>query len=188
MKRPKLMILGDAGHGKDTVAEILRSVGGYQFESSSHAAMRIAIFEPLAAKYGYANLDECYADRVNHRAEWYDLITAFNTPDKTRLAREILSTNDIYVGMRHHAELSACKEQKLVDYIFWVDAYPRVRRESNDSMTVKQHQADWVIPNKGTEAELTTRVINIWRGFLHPWELRLNNPKRPDNAATQVVP
>jgi hypothetical protein len=32
----------------------------------------------LKEKYGYADEEECYADRHNHRAEWYDAICAYN--------------------------------------------------------------------------------------------------------------
>ena len=35
MANPKLLIIGHARHGKDTVAEILRDTHGYDFVSSS---------------------------------------------------------------------------------------------------------------------------------------------------------
>ena len=33
---------------------------------------------------------ECFEDRVNHRSEWFDLITNYNKEDRTRLTKEIL--------------------------------------------------------------------------------------------------
>jgi hypothetical protein len=70
----KLMILGSARHGKDSMAEILRDEFGMTFESSSQAASDIFLYDLMKEKYGYETSEECFEDRHNHRQEWYEAI------------------------------------------------------------------------------------------------------------------
>ena len=82
-----LLIVGHARHGKDTVAEYLRELFGYNFESSSQAASRIFLFDALKEKYGYESPEDCFEDRVNHRAEWHDLIVEYNKKDPDQVSQ-----------------------------------------------------------------------------------------------------
>lgn len=157
----KLLIIGSARHGKDTVAEFLNELFGYKFESSSVAAARIFLYDKLKEKYGYASFEECFEDRVNHRAEWHDEIAEFNREDKARLAKEILKNTDIYVGMRSNAEIDACLEQGLFDLVIGV-YNPRVEVESADSNSIDMWaKADIVIPNAEGLGELKSRVAHL---------------------------
>ncbi len=157
----KVLILGHGRHGKDTVGEILRDDYGLAFESSSHAASE-SVVRPYLAERGihYTSAEECYEDRLNHRAAWYDAITDYNTPDKARLCRDILKTSDMYVGMRNRDELMA--SQKLFDLIIWVDAFGREDPESADSCTVLRSDADIIIDNSTTEKDLRMRVGSLF--------------------------
>jgi hypothetical protein len=122
--KKKLLILGFARHGKDTVAEILRDIFGYNFTSSSMFCAEKVCRPYLAARgVTYDSLEECYEDRVNHRADWYDAIAEFNSLDRTALAKGILEIGDIYVGMRNAREYVVAKE--LFDEVWWVDALGR---------------------------------------------------------------
>lgn len=161
MSKKKLLIIGHARHGKDTLAEILRDGWGYTFQSSSYAAAEKVVYPVLQPKYGYTSIEEAYEDRVNHRAEWKELITAYNTPDKTRLAKEIMQENDIYVGMRCKDELSACKAIGLFDHIIWVDAEGRVDPEDESSNTLSMDMADIVVDNSGTGDQLIVGAYNL---------------------------
>jgi len=154
----KLLVLGQAHHGKDTVCEILRDTFGLRFQSSSMFCLRHIIFPALKGKYGYTTEEECYADRVNHRAEWYDLIAAFNEGDETRLAVGILRESDIYCGLRAKKELHACKNSGLFDAILWVDASDRIPPEDKSSCTVEPWMADFVIDNNGSIEDLRRGV------------------------------
>lgn len=134
----KVLILGHGRHGKDSVGEILRDLLGYTILSSSwFAAERVMM--PYFASIGvhYDSVEECYADRHtnNNRAVWYDQISAYNTPDKSRLPREVLEVSDVYIGMRSAAEFEASRH--LFDHILWVDASGRgVPPEGRDSMDI----------------------------------------------------
>lgn len=158
--KPKILVIGYARHGKDTVCEILRDEFGYKFDSSSNFCMKAFIFEGLSKKYGYQTMEECYADRVNHRAEWYDLIVEYVGEDKARLGREILAENDIYCGLRNVNEFEAMVNEGVVDYTIWVEraGFPP---EDKSSMTLEKIHADFLIRNNGTMDDLRKSVGRV---------------------------
>lgn len=153
--KPKVMVMGYARHGKDTVAELLTHNYGLSFSSSSHFCAEHIVFPALKEKYGYSTWEQCYDDRASHRAEWYDLITAFNTPDLSRLGRSIFAEKDIYCGIRNAREFHACKNAGLFDFAVWVDASERVKEtEDRSSCTVEPWMADYVVDNNGNREQL----------------------------------
>lgn len=134
---PSILILGSGQHGKDTFAELLVKYNpNLSFESSSWA-IADKLFADFAPIYGYLTVEECYEDRANHRDEWFKWISNFNTPDKTALARLILSKNNIYVGLRNKKEYEACVEAYIFNHIFWVDALNRLPPEPESSFNIK---------------------------------------------------
>jgi len=157
----KLLIIGHARHGKDTVAEMINKEHGYKFKSSSEAAAEIFLYDKLKEQYGYETFQECFEDRMNHRQEWYEAIVTYNTPDKVRLAREIMEDNDIYVGMRDNDEIMACLKDNIFDLIIGVYD-PRKPFEDSTSFNIDMwHLADVVIPNAGTLEDLRIKVWNL---------------------------
>lgn len=159
----KLMILGYARHGKDTVAEILRDNLGLTFMSSSFAAAE-KVMVPYFASKGvvYPDLAACYADRVNHRQEWFEQIKAYNTPDLAKLAREIYAENDIYVGIRNVDEFVAARDQKLFDYSIWIDRSKHIAPEPLTSNTITSDMATHIIDNNGTLEELRIKTVALY--------------------------
>jgi hypothetical protein len=167
---PKIILLGHARHGKDTVAELLRDRWGFQFQSSSmFCAERVMMpyFQGRVPGYcpeenrtyrHYATAEECYEDRVNFRDVWYDQISAYNEPDKDRLCRELFAAgNDIYVGMRAADEFKAA--QKHADLVVWVDASGRgLPPEDASSCTVTEEMSDFTLYNNGTLEDLEMAV------------------------------
>lgn len=166
MKLPKLLVIGHGRHGKDTVCEILRDEYGFSFESSSQFCSKLFIFDQLKNKYGYSSEQECYADRHNHRAEWYDAICAYNVPDAARLGREIFHEHDIYCGLRNKKEYHAMRNTGVFDYAIWVDRSDHLPLESESSMTLKQWMADFTIDNNGTLDELVFNTHQLIRHIL----------------------
>lgn len=157
----KLLIIGHCRHGKDTVAQMITDMFGLTFISSSEAAADLFIFDALKEKYGYKTVEECFKDRVNHRKEWYDLITEFNSSDKARLAKGILKHSDMYVGMRDHEEIQECIRQGLFDYIIGVYD-PRKPHEPKESFNIDLfEEADLIIPNASSLGILESKVHNV---------------------------
>jgi hypothetical protein len=162
----KLLIIGHARHGKDTVGEMLQKNFGLTFKSSSLAASEIFIYDTLKEKYGYSTPEECFEDRVNYRAEWYDLICDYNSVDKAKLAKDILVDCNMYIGMRDFAEIQKCKEDGIFDFIIGV-YNPRLPEESKDSFNIDLwKESDFVIPNSGTLEDLEERVSKIFKKLL----------------------
>lgn len=150
MTKPKLLIIGHARHGKDTVAEKIRDKMGLGFTSSSLFVANECIW-PNWGRERYGTFGEMFADRIYCRKIWADLISAYNTPDKTRTAATMFSRGfDMYVGMRRRDEFTACREAKLFDHVIWVDASKRLPPESADSMELVASDADTCVDNNGS--------------------------------------
>ncbi len=165
-RKPKLLIIGHGRHGKDTVAEMIRDKMGLRFTSSSMFVAEEMIWNAWG-KDRYDTFEEMYDDRANFRKTWADLISAYNTPDKTKTAATMLGRGfDLYVGMRKFDELSACVEAKLFDHIIWVDASNRVPLEGKDSMDLKQIHADMVINNNDSPEYLSSQIKAL-QSILH---------------------
>lgn len=166
-KIPSLLFIGNARHGKDSFAEIMEEHYGLKFVSSSQAAADIFIYDALKEKYNYTNSVECFEDRVNHRAEWYDMICEYNKEDKARLAKGILELADCYVGMRDRDEILECKRQGLFDLVVWVDASDRLPLEDPSSFNIDKGDADIIIDNNGTLEQFVERVIRFGKTIIN---------------------
>lgn len=159
--RRSLLIIGHGRHGKDTLAEIWDKHYGLRYTASSMMCARIFIFDALKDKYGYETLEECFEDRVNHRDEWKKMICDYNTPDKSKLSKEILRTNDCYVGLRDREEVDAAKAANLFKLIIWVDASERLPPEPTCGVT--KDDADVIIDNNCTLEEFEDRAVRLGR-------------------------
>ena len=157
----KILVLGSARHGKDSFAEILNEHFGLTFQSSSQASADIFLYEALKDKYGYKTSVECFEDRVNHRAEWKQMICDYNKDDKAKLAKEILKNSSCYVGMRDRAEINECMKQGLFDIIIWVDASGRLPEEPASSFDIDKSCADIIIENNGTFEAFKEKVLRF---------------------------
>lgn len=164
-RKPKLLIIGHARHGKDTIGDMIAAQMKLQFTSSSIFVGRKCVW-PQWGQERYCSFDEMFEDRVNFRSTWANLILAFNTPNLSRTATEMLIDNDMYVGMRNKAELEDCIKNKVFDYTIWVDASARLEPESKDSMQLEAKDADLHIDNNGPESNLQ-EVIDTLQKRLH---------------------
>jgi hypothetical protein len=165
-RKPKLLIIGHARHGKDTLAEKIRDRMDLAFTSSSLFVGQECIW-PTWGRDRYHTFEEMFADRVNHRKTWADLISAYNTPDKTRTARTMLERGyDMYVGMRRRDEFNACRKARLFDRVIWIDARQRKPLESKDSMELKYCGHDLFCDNNGP-LETMDCFVDTLQALLH---------------------
>lgn len=167
----RLLLIGHGEHGKSEVAEQLYRQLGMTYKDSSWAACEKAVYPVLAPRYGYTSLEECYADRRNHRTEWHDLIRAYNNP-LTRLADEILAEHPTYVGMRNREEFDACDEVKTFDLVVGVDARGRKPLEPKGSFQLDlDRDPDWLIDNNGSFEHLLAAI----QDFIDRFDLRVED-------------
>jgi predicted HAD superfamily Cof-like phosphohydrolase len=184
-RKPKILVMGYARHGKDTVADLLQQQYKLKFTSSSaFCAERVIMpaIKKLWAKWDpipgelkgqppaipdYSTVQECFEDRHNHRAFWYDTITAYNTPDLTALGRAIFEGHDVYCGIRNAREFHALRNAGVFDVAIWVDAYERIgAKEDESSCTVEPWMADCVLDNNGSLADLERNLKVLMEGIL----------------------
>lgn len=152
-----ILIIGPGEHGKDELAKMLCTKLGCTSASSSEFACNRFIFDLMRDAHGYKSAEDCYADRRNHRMDWYHAILAYNNPPD-RLAREILAEHDIYVGMRDDQEFEASRE--LFDQIIWIEAPLRVGGV-DPSLKIPKEVADIVVNNDGLLIDLENAAEQI---------------------------
>lgn len=120
----------------------------------------------LKERYGYSSEEDCYADRHNHRAEWYNAICEYNVPDAARLGREIFKVHDIYCGLRNKKEYHAMRNTNVFDYAIWVDRSEHLPLEDKNSMTLEPWMANFTIDNNGSLDNLEFNVTQLMSSIL----------------------
>ncbi len=177
----KLMIVGHCRHGKDTVGEILLYSYGLKFISSSMACAETIMmpafnkkFEEGSGNFKYATVQECYDDRHNHRAFWFDKISEYCKDEPGRLTKLIFATNDVYCGIRSRREFHAVKNERLFDFSIFVDALDRLLPEPASSMQIEPWMCDYVLDNNGDLGDLN-RNLNVLMRTLHYEHIRRMN-------------
>lgn len=172
----KILVVSLGRFGKDTLCEIVKQKFGIEFISSSHYMLEKIVYPSLKDKYGYTSEEECYEDRVNHREEWFNLIDNYNKEDYSRLAKNILTENDIYCGMRCVKQFNASRH--LFDIVIWVDAEKRLGiTEDESSMTITKDMADIIIDNNGTLEDFENKVTKLF-GVIFPERRSLEERKK----------
>lgn len=157
-RRPRLAIIGHAGHGKDTAATILANLFGLRFRSSSDFCLKTVVYPALKDKYGYRSEYECRADKKNRRADWFTAISEFNAADPARLGRQLMTENDIYCGIRSRREFEACCSAGLFDAVLWIDRSKLEPSEPPTSMELDATMATIVVPNNHGIDELEANL------------------------------
>lgn len=162
MDKPKLLIIGYGRHGKDSFAEILRDECGFKFMSSSEFVGREILWDNWGCAV-YNSFEEMFEDRANNRVLWMQLISAYNTPDKTKTASTMLFRDgmDMYVGMRRLDELNACRKAGIFDFIVWVQR-PNLDPEIGSmDITLENSNPDFIIHNDGSLEDLKQKAIKF---------------------------
>lgn len=162
IKEPtKILIISDGAQtGKDSVADILTKFGFKCLASSSFATSRVMMpyFESIGK--AYETEEACFADRMNHRALWYEKIEAYNEPTWNRISREMFEDGySVYIGMRSPKEFEASRD--LYDHILFVDASERVAAEDRSSNGMTKDMATYILNNNGPEENLEGEVYKF---------------------------
>lgn len=154
----KLLVNGYGRHGKDTFCELIWGV----FPSSSWVLLTNVIW-PNWGKFHYETMQECFDRRHDDKGReiWYKLCVDYNTPDKTKLTRDVMNQCNVYCGMRSIDEFNMCKKTGMFDLTVWIDASDRLQPENSSSCTVRPQDHDLIITNNGTLEEFKTKALRF---------------------------
>jgi len=167
----KILILGNKDSGKTTAAKILKNEFGLEYSDSSEFCCERIVYPALKDKYGYKTWQECQADVDNHRVEWEQEIFKYNTPNRDRVAKELLEFNDVYAGMRNIFEYEA--SAPLFDLKLWVDASIR-NPTIDESMSIKYNADEMVfLDNNRDKGFLGAQIY----GYVPYYLMRINDEK-----------
>jgi hypothetical protein len=157
MSKPRILVLGHGGHGKDTLCVALQTTFKLTYLSSSLAALPY-IFPVLSLVTRATLPEEAYKRRKDNRELWRELIALYNCQDKSALARRVVAHADIYNGMRCRKEFEASRH--LFDLIFFVDAFDRVGFDKTMDIAFDENTMT-LIDNNHTFNELYRQVEGL---------------------------
>jgi len=99
-----------------------------------------------------------FADRMNHREIWAEIINLYNQPDGLKLYRDMVADGEmILCGIRRSAELRACQSTGLVDLCIWID-----RPNCQDvTCEVTIGHCDVSVPNHGSKEQFEAKLTRL---------------------------
>lgn len=157
----KLFVIGHKEHGKGHFCQIAQRIFGLSAMGTSVFNAQM-MFNLMRDTHGYATIEECHADRKNHRKFWFDKIREFCGDTPHRVYQNIFADHDICEGARNRQEFnSGLKHGAVGDLIIWVDASERKPIEADDSMELTKEDAHIIITNNGTIEEFEAKVIRL---------------------------
>lgn len=164
----KLFVIGHKEHGKGQFCEIAQRIFGLTHMGTSAFNAQM-MFNLMRDTHGYTTVEECHADRKNHRELWFTEIRNFCGEVPHRVYSNILAEHNICEGARNRQEFESGRLHNATgDLIIWIDASERMPLESSDSMELTKDDADIIIPNNGSkeafEASVVRLLLALYRG------------------------
>lgn len=178
----KILVLGHARHGKDTVAERLAERLNISYTPASLIAAEL-IYDKFPVTFN--SPEDAYNKRAQYRTVWFDTIAERCERNKTFLADLVFETNLIYAGTRAKDELDAIIT-KYKPIIIWVDASERCSPEHPDSMQIEYRRGWLRLTNNSTEEDLLKKV-DLLVDQLLAYPARTKWDKRFMQLATSVA-
>lgn len=151
MKR--VMVVGPSRAGKDTACEYLARVTSLRFAGTTSHYLALYV----AARLG-VSVREAYRSRHANRNLWHRVGNEIRRLDPGLLVRESLRHAEITGGVRGIEEIQACRRERLVDVIVWID---NARVPASSRITFGPADCDAVVPNHGTLEEFHDSLL-LW--------------------------
>tara|TARA_R110000824_G_scaffold1036_13_gene5737 strand:- start:1214 stop:1801 length:588 start_codon:yes stop_codon:yes gene_type:complete len=156
-----IYIVGNARHGKTTVATLLAGILDCGYADSSLFMADKVVRPYLAEKYDlhYTSAEHAHADRGGYRKDWRDAIMLYNQADPAKLSSAIFAENRIYCGCRSELEYAAGRERHGA-FGLYVDAFDRLGT-TEDTFDIPAHSCDAVLDNNGAWCDTVNRLMTI---------------------------
>lgn len=164
---PVVLICGDGGSGKDTVAAMVKDIMGLPYRNSTSYTAAEKMW-PVVQEGGLANLfpkwrefkslADFYEQRAFHRRAWAAWIDWYNSmSDSGALLYQdsVSSGNHIITGVRKIRELEAFLKTDIPDLAIWVDR-PGVPRDPTQEYGPEL--CDLVLQNDGDLQKLNRKI------------------------------
>jgi hypothetical protein len=151
----RILVVGYGRAGKDTACEYLAMITHLRFAGTTS----LYLARHVAARLGVSE-QEAYRTRHQNRNFWHRLGNEIRRRDPGLLVRESLEHAEITGGVRGIEEIEACRRERLVDLIVWIDNH-RVPRGS--TVTFARQDCDVVVPNHGSLEEFHGRLLLMAR-------------------------
>lgn len=152
MRRLRLAILGYGRTGKDTVGKWLHEHTPLRYSGSTSNVICAEI-----AKAKGITEEEAWRTRHEDRIFWYNFCNEFRKDDPALLARTLLQSSDLVIGLRDRLELKACRKEKLFDLAIWLERYVT----TDPTVTFTAADCDLIVTNNGTLEELYEKLTRI---------------------------
>jgi len=150
-----ILVVGHSGAGKDTACLLLAELTYLRFAGTTSDCL---------AKYVAARLRvplaQAYRTRHANRNLWHRVGNEVRRRDPGLLVRESLEHAEITGGIRGIEELLACRRERLVDLIVWVDN-GRVRPDR--AITFGAGDCDLTVANHGSLEEFRRALLRLAR-------------------------
>ena len=178
MSKPRILVVGHARHGKDTVALYMQKMHDYRFVSPSWMYLMEVIWPAIRGVYQtsttfrnvrelaemeiqYENVSDALEYKGEHRKLWFDLISEWLSGDLLRAARIVYGDGHIHCGIRRVDEFTAVCEE-FNPYVVWVNSLERgVPPEPKESFQLTESMAHWVLDNSQGLPHLYKAIDNM---------------------------
>jgi hypothetical protein len=147
-----IAICGPGRCGKDTVAAWFRD-----HRRMAYAKATSEVIVPHAARKIGLSDSEMFARRHEFRPLMFDTGVELRRDDPAYLAREVLKTGDLVVGVRDRVEMEAVRREKLVDLAIWIDRDV----PPDPTMGYGPELCDIIVPNRWGLPELYGRLETL---------------------------
>lgn len=150
------MFVGHGRAGKDTACDFLAKITSLRNAGTTSKYLT----KYVAKKLGISE-EEAYQRRHESdemRMLWYHTGNEVRELGPTTLAREAFLHGEITGGIRDLIEIQACRKEKIVDLIIWVENN-RVKKDPTVMFT--SAEADIVIENHGTIEEFEEKIQRL---------------------------
>jgi hypothetical protein len=149
----KVLVLGHAGHGKDTAANLLEALG-LTFVPTSLLCAKLIVLPFLGVEDPTEEqVLQTYNARVNNREIWVEAIGEFCKDNPARFVEIALAYSDIYCGLRSVEQYQATRE--LFDVVLWIS---RAGYPLEPTMQISPDSSMIVIHNNGNLASLEASI------------------------------
>lgn len=149
-----VMFVGHGRAGKDTAAGMFSEITGMKNAGSTSKYL----LKEVAKRLNRTDLDQVYAERHANRKFWYDVGNELRESGPSTLIRQALKHGNITAGVRDMAEITAVREEHLIDLIVWIE---NERVPADPTVMFTSADADIVILNNGSLDHLFKRLERL---------------------------